>query len=813
MNDYIKQDDNTGNTRPTANRSAEYASRYERSKLGTQAPSEPVKPSRSSASRRLQASILKEKASGERTTAAAREPAAKKRGKKGGLASLLLFPAYMVWLELVLHIAMGMEIKYTPIYILHGIMYGCIFTFVTKLFPKKASLVISKIWAFLMGLVFCIEYVAKNILQDFYPASMIKTAAGNHLTDYIGAIVSFVLRRFYVIILLLLPAVLAIILIKKPLRSKIKKRGILIISLVAAIVFYFLGRLFIAIPFKGNITPKELYKMDGQYNDQVEQLGLINMLRLDIKHMIWPVQGEIEIPDDPDAPPVEPDDPVSKYKANKINLDFAAIEKDSSNSNVKTLAKYFSTVTPTMQNEYTGTLEGYNVIFFTVEGLSGYVIDPELTPTLYKITHEGFVFNNFYTALHFTSTSNGECQNLLGLYPKNGFPITMSRTGDLKTNAYFSLAQQLKRNGYVNWGYHNNIDMYNRAASHSNLGYTWRYIHYNGSYVKYNDAMDYEGSGGENKGKLRWMQRDSYMVEHTWDDYINGDKPFNVYYMTITGHTPYTYTSWAFGKSGSNWVEDERVKALKYSDKTKAYIMAAMEMDKAVEELIAKLEEVGKLDKTIIVMVPDHIPYFDVDSLEEITGKKFGSSSDFEAINERNIDFEVYHSCLAIWNPNIETKQIDKVCCQVDILPTLSNLLGLEYDSRMMAGTDILSSSEGLVVFSSKSWKSDKGFYNSFTKTFTPAEGVNMSSSALDTYVKYMDSVAKNRLSITNMIVESNFYNVALGSNKYIREETETNYDLTKEQLEQLFETPAEKAVIDEFKNPRTFRKKETRPF
>ncbi|MBQ6671052.1 MAG: sulfatase-like hydrolase/transferase [Firmicutes bacterium] len=737
--------------------------------------------------------------------------------KKGGYASLFILPAYIVWLELVLHIFMGNEIKYAPIYILHGIMYGCIFTFISKLFPKKVSLIISKVLAGLTGLVFCIEFVAKNILQDYYPASMIKTGADNHLMDYIGAIVAFLLRKFYVIILFLAPVILAIIFIKMPLKCRIKKRGVVIISLVAAILFFFLGKLFITIPFKGNMTPKELYNMDGQYNDQVEQLGLINMLRLDIKHMIWPAESHIDVPDDP--LPVDPVDPApdqAKFEPNMINLDFAAIQKDSSSSNVKNLAQYFSTVQPTRQNEYTGMFKGYNVVFFTVEGFSGYAIDPVLTPTLYKITHEGFVFNNFYTALHFTSTSNGECQNLLSLYPKNGFPITMSRTGDLKTNAYFSLAQQLKREGYVNWGYHNNIDMYNRAASHSNLGYNWRYIHYNGSYSKYNDCIDYEGSGGENKGKLRWMQRDTYMVEHTWDDYINSDKPFNVYYMTITGHTPYTYTSWAFGKSGSNWIEDERVKALKYTDKTKAYIMAAMEMDKAAEMLINKLQEVGKLDKTVIVVVPDHIPYFDVDSLEEITGKKFGSSKDFEAINERNIDFEVYHSALAIWSPSIkETKQIDKVCCQVDILPTLSNLLGLEYDSRMLAGTDILSSSEGLVVFSSNCWKSDKGFYNSFTKKFTLNEGITMSESAQETYVNYMTKVAKNRREITNMIVESNFYNVALGTKKYIREKSDEPSDggFTREELENMFREFYNQRLLMEFKDPPEIKKENVGPF
>ena len=806
-------------TRSTASRSSgTTASRASRSKsaraagiFGTKSKNSTKKTTEKTESRSTRSAASASARASEDGTAAVRTG----KKQKSTFAPLLLFPLFTVWLELVLHIFMGMELKYAPIYILHGLMYGCIFTFIANLFPKKASLTITKIWGLIMAVLFGTEFIAKNILQDFYPASMLKTAAGNHLSDYIGAILIMIGKKIHVLILFFLPVVLAFIFLRKPLKSKIKKRGMLILSLVCAILFFFLGKAAIAIPFSGNLTPKELYNSDTNYNDQVEQLGLINMLRLDIKHMIWPVESEIDVPDDPTPPPDTPEDPeTAKYKPNKMNLDFAQMQKDTTNNNIKQLAQYFSTVTPTMQNEYTGMYKDYNVVFFTVEGLSGYALDPLLTPTLWKITHEGLVFNNYYTALHFTSTSNGECQHLLGLYPKSGFPISMSRTGELKTNTYFSLARQLNRLGYKSYGYHNNINMYGRTGSHPNLGYDWRYIHYTDSYKMYADSIDYEGAKGENQGKLRWMQRDSYMVEHTVDDYINSDKPFNVYYLTVSGHTPYTYTSWAWGTSGSNWINDERVKALTYTEKTKAYEMAAMECDKAVEILIQKLEEAGKLDKTLIVLSPDHVPYADIDALEELTGKKFGNSSDFEAINERNIDFEVYHSCLAIWSGSMtETKQIDKVCCQVDILPTVSNLLGLEYDSRMLGGTDILSTSEGLVVFASKSWRSDKGFYNSFTKKFTPNEGVNMSQSALDTYVKYMDSVANNRLKITNMIIESNFYNFALGTNKYLREETETEYKYTKEELEKLYETDPERAVILEYKHPREFVPKNVRPF
>jgi len=399
--------------------------------------------------------------------------------------------------------------------------------------------------------------------------------------------------------------------------------------------------------------------------------------------------------------------------------------------------------------------EGYNVIQLVLEGFSGYVIDPELTPTLYKLTHEGFVFNNYYTALHFTSTSNGECQTLLGLYPKNGSPITMKRTGEVTFkengqtvgfNAYLTLPQQLKRAGYNVLGYHANRDMYGRMASHTNLGYDWHQF-----------EAGFEGLDVSESGKLLWPQLDTVMVEASVNDYINSDTPFHVYYLTISGHMPY---------SDNRVVAPYRdtVRALPYSETTQNYVATCMEVDRALELLLDKLRAAGKLDKTLIVATGDHIPYFNVDTLEELSGKKFGDSKDFEYLKEGSIDFDVYKNALILWSASMEEPvEVDKVCCQVDILPTLSNLLGLEYDSRMLAGSDILSDSEGLVVFTSTCWKSDRGFYNRFTQEFTPAEGVAMTAEEQEGYVAAMKKLVNYKLNATHLIVENNFYSAAFG--------------------------------------------------
>ena len=367
---------------------------------------------------------------------------------------------------------------------------------------------------------------------------------------------------------------------------------------------------------------------------------------------------------------------------------------------------------------------------------------PQLTPTLYKLSHEGFVFSNYYTALHYTSTSNGECQTLLGLYPKNGNPITMKRTGVLGTNCCFSLAQQLGRAGYQVLGYHGNYDMYGRQTSHSNLGYTWK---------QFGTGLELDTTAS---GEIAWPARDTQVIENSVDDYINSQEPFHVYYLTISGHMPYV---------NNRIVQPylDEVRALPYSKTTQDYMATVMEADRALALLLQKLEAAGKLDKTLIVATGDHIPYSNAGVLEELSGRSFGSSQDLEALNESAIDFDVYKNTLILWSASMkEPVQVDKVCCQVDILPTVSNLLGLEYDSRMLSGRDILSDSEGLAIFTSRSWRSDRGFYDRYSQTFTPAAGVTMTQEEQDQYVASMKKQVEYRLACTPMIVENDFYNL-----------------------------------------------------
>lgn len=681
------------------------------------------------------------------------------------LERVLLFPALLLYLELVLHIYMKTTLAYIPVYLVFSLAAGLFLSALTLAWHPKVNSLISKVLAVVLSVIYAAEIIAKTILQSYYGPSALKVAAGNRLTDYTDVILSTVIRSIPIILILLLPAVLICIFgndFPGFERFDVRFAGLV---MGACLLCHILGIGVTRLPWKGDVTPAWLYSVDTNIDDQVEQLGLFTMLRLDVKHMIFPVKNTMG--DDfeglnglnPGAsssagssgsgePAVsEPDPgPVIDTSPNVMDIDLAALGENGKNDDIKWLANYFNSVAPTKKNEYTGMFEGYNVIELVIEGFSGYAIDPQLTPTLYKLTHEGFVFHNYYTALHYTSTSNGECQTLLGLYPKNGNPITMKRTGEVGFDAYLTLPQQLKRAGYNVLGYHANSEMYGRNASHTNLGYDWH---------QFGDG--FEGLEVSESGKLLWPQRDTHMIEASVDDYLNSDTPFHVYYLTISGHMPY---------SNNRIVAPYRdtVRALPYSETTQNYVATVMEVDRALELLLQKLEAAGKLDKTLIVATGDHIPYFNVDTLEELSGKKFGSSKDMESLNESNIDFDVYKNSLIIWSASMEEPVVvEKPCCQVDILPTVSNLLGLEYDSRMLAGSDILSDSEGLVVFTSRCWKTDRGFYNRFTGEFTPAEGVAMTAEEQENYVSAMKKLVGYKLDSTPLIVENNFYHEAFG--------------------------------------------------
>jgi phosphoglycerol transferase MdoB-like AlkP superfamily enzyme len=227
------------------------------------------------------------------------------------------------------------------------------------------------------------------------------------------------------------------------------------------------------------------------------------------------------------------------------------------------------------------------------------------------------------------------------------------------------------------------------------------------------------------------------MIDGTVDDYVDGEEPFLAYYMTVSGHMGYSWGGNAMARKNRDLVKD-----LDVSEEAKAYVATQIELDRALEHLIAKLEEKGKLDKTVIVLLADHYPY----------GLSQGAINELSD-HERDLNVGACENALILWNNKINDKHIIKPCMSCDVLPTVYNLFGVDYDSRLYCGRDILSSSEGLVIFNNRSWITDKGSYNSQTGKFTPTENVD------ENYSSRINSIVNNRLNMSKYIIETDYYN------------------------------------------------------
>jgi phosphoglycerol transferase MdoB-like AlkP superfamily enzyme len=189
----------------------------------------------------------------------------------------------------------------------------------------------------------------------------------------------------------------------------------------------------------------------------------------------------------------------------------------------------------------------------------------------------------------------------------------------------------------------------------------------------------------------------------------------------------------------------EAVAHLPLSDPCKAYIACNIELDKALEYLLRRLEEAGIAGNTLIVLSSDHYPYGLIrdgfDGISEFLGRPV----------ERN--FELFKNNLIIYSEGMEPMTVDKFSSSLDIIPTVSNLLGLEFDSRLLMGQDIFSDSEPLVVFNNRSFITGKGF-SVRGRDFTPHPGIEVE----DGYREYINSVIEAMFTASARMLDFDYY-------------------------------------------------------
>ncbi len=475
------------------------------------------------------------------------------------------------------------------------------------------------------------------------------------------------------------------------------------------------------IPFISDIQSGEF-----DPNLSVKEFGLLRTEVLDAKYNLFGVKQKVTFEEENNLTKGFHYDPDVEY--NVLDLDFS-----SKDGKFKELNNYFANSPASKKNEYTGMYKGYNLILITAEGFSPYAVDEKLTPTLYKMSNEGFKFNNFYTPIWGVSTSDGEYTICSGLIPKAGI-WSFYTSG--KNHMPFGLGNMFKSIGVdKTFAYHNNTyNYYHRDISHPNLGYTYKGY----------------GNGLEEHITKQWPQSDLEMIEGSLKDYLSDDKPFHAYYMTVSGHLDYDPEKNDI--AAKNW---DKVHDLNCSDTLKAYYACNIELDKAMEKLVSELKAAGVYEKTVIAITPDHYPY----GLEQDNADKYAI---WEELLGRPVEenFELYKSNFILFCGGTENAPtIDKYCSSLDILPTLLNLFGFDFDSRLLMGRDILSDSEPLVILSDRSFITSKGKYNATTEEFYPFNSDTFKTQKeAELYLENVKNIVSNKFKVSAQILQHDYY-------------------------------------------------------
>ena len=640
--------------------------------------------------------------------------------------NLLLFCLTGVYVELCLHLCVfGSMDRYAGYPVLFGLLGGALCTLVVSSLPKVLRQITGVFLVAAQVLLAEVQLVYHCIFGDFMPVSQIGMG-GNVVVNFNSQLLYGIRQNLLKILLLLLPLIAVILCLAlrrgQALKLRLRwKQTMASFAVLLALLLTVTGLMYV-----GRDNAFSVYRTFTNVNTSTDssykKIGMLATTAQELRYMLFSGSGSIMIT--PSSLNIS--DVPRTYSSNSYNviesIDFTALADSTDSDILKATDEYLSNATPTRKNNYTGLLKDYNLITICAESFCPWFISEELTPTLYKLSHTGILFENYYGTFQ-SVTTNGEYTMCMGLYPDMSRTKTDSSFNVAGTNYLpFCLGNALKGMGYQAWGYHDYIgDFYNRNITHANMGYTFK-------------AAD---SGLAMK--IDWPSSDLEMMEASVDDYINSGEPFHAYYMTFSGHYQY---NWDNAMSAKN---RDAVKDLPYSEPVKAYIACNLELEYALEYLMQRLEEAGVADKTCIVLTNDHYPYgLTEDEYNELAGQTLDTT------------FEKYRNSFICYVPGLsENIVVDEYCSTADILPTLLNLFGVDYDSRLLAGTDVLSSGLHVAVLSDKSFLTKTFRYDAGTETVIPAdESITVSDGLVKTYRLYVDS----RFQLSGNILNSDYY-------------------------------------------------------
>lgn len=678
---------------------------------------------------------------------------------------MLFFTFAFAYLEFLFHLSVYGGIDSG---IVHPLLFAAACGLTLSLLCSFWNRVANAVTAYLLWSIFTVYYIAQFVYYKIFRTflSLVSIGGAQDAMNFKSVLLAALKNNWYFIVLFLLPLICLIVLNRLFFsfgRCSLGKTGHKVIrtlttNVIAATVMWITAIGLLGISGKEAYSPYALFHGRYVLELSMNKLGVMVTTARDSITMLTKsnssrtfelangadislktadagsgTSDDVQKPDaaetsGTEAATEEPEDiPVPQIDP---EIDFGKLYSSTDDEGLKSLSAYFSGVEPTYQDEYTGMFKGYNVVFVTAESLSTYGISEEATPTLYKIYHDGFEFTNFYNPLWYHSTIDGEYTNCLSQYPASS---KWSFEASADTYQPYALGNILNAKGYKSYGYHDfDATYYDRTKTHPNMGYsTFKAI----------------GAGLDIPDHV--MYSDLECMEAVYEDFINDDH-FNMYFMSFSGHLPYNYDMQYLCQKNREEAE-AALAGQNYSDEAVAYVAAQIELDKALEFLMDKLDAAGKLDNTLFIVAPDHYPY----------GLSDGTYNELAGSDVENDPFELHRNQFGIWSSSMEKSvTIDKLCSSVDILPTVLNLLGADFDSRLLAGRNIMSDCDPLVIFANQSFITDKVKYNAGTGEVTYLVPESQVPAG---YIDDMITEVENRLYISDEMINTDYYSFVYG--------------------------------------------------
>ena len=605
-------------------------------------------------------------------------------------------------------------------------LFGLSF-FRIELFTLSISIVLSVICSifgnhvgkFLVNL-FCWAFAVYAITQlqfmNFYGSYMSVKASfdgAGRISEFVGQFISLIDPIYY---LALIPPLITTLLSYRIEYTEGKNMLPAAVALIAVVILELAGHFTLV-----NTPYASLYNYPRFIDRSIREFGLSRFLIQDFRS-IHSDETTLLVPESSADPVESTESPESAEsedtRRNHISdASWEEIMNADDNADRKKIDQYLMSRTMTEYNDHTGMFQDYNVVYVMIEAFDYMAIDPELTPTLYKMKEEGWDFTHHYTPKFSCATGESEFVSEISLVPMSDVCTPNQWAANDWQNSIFNLFEHA---GYYTSAYHNWIDeYYDRRILYSHSGCE--------AYLNYDDL---------NYTRLWGWQSDLEMMELTIPYWINQDRFFSLYVTTST-HFPYDQGS----ELGNRYLNEVSAVHPDYPLLVQRYISKAIELDKSMEYLLKQLEDAGKLDHTLIVLFADHHP---LETPLQILADYGGQEAD------RLNGFDEDRTPMIFYTPSMTPTKQDRINSTFDILPTVANLIGLDYEPRIYVGHDYFDPESKLVIFPNGSWITENGSYYASDDTHD--------DTLSEEEIESRNLEVQNLFTISRMIYDSDYF-------------------------------------------------------